>query len=147
MNLTSGIIEIDLHGLRTEEAVKRAKSEVNKASGSVYIIRLIHGYHGGTRIREAIEDEFSYGREEKVKKIRQGSNPGITEMVLREICAKCQKTRNLMNSLIYWIHPSMLSSLVGPEYLQRVGYPISGARTVCITGKIRSFQGTNRNIS
>ena len=63
MNLTSGIIEIDLHGLRTEEAVKRAKSEVNKASGSVYIIRLIHGYHGGTRIREAIEDEFSYGRD------------------------------------------------------------------------------------
>ena len=60
MNLTSGIIEVDLHGLRVEEAVKRAKSEVNKASGSVYIIRLIHGYHGGTRIREAIEDEFSY---------------------------------------------------------------------------------------
>ncbi len=85
MNLTSGIIEVDLHGLRAEEAVKRAKSEVNKASGSVYIIRLIHGYHGGTRIREAIEDEFSYGREEKVKKIRQGSNPGITELVLREI--------------------------------------------------------------
>ena len=60
MNLTSGIIEVDLHVLRAEEAVKRAKSEVNKASGSVYIIRLIHGYHGGTRIREAIEDEFSY---------------------------------------------------------------------------------------
>ncbi len=52
MNLTSGTIEADLHGLRTEEAVKRAKSEVNKASGSVCIIRLIHGYHGGARIRE-----------------------------------------------------------------------------------------------
>ncbi len=78
MNLTSGIIEIDLHGMRTEDAVRKAKSEVIKATGSVYIIRLIHGYHGGTRIREAIEDEFSYGREEKVKRIRQGSNPGIT---------------------------------------------------------------------
>ena len=33
----------------------------------------------------SIEDEFSYGREEKVKKIRQGANPGITELVLREI--------------------------------------------------------------
>ena len=84
MNLTSGIIEIDLHDMRTEDAVRKAKSEVNKASGSVYIIRLIHGYHGGTRIREAIEDEFSYGREEKVKRIRQGSNPGITELILRE---------------------------------------------------------------
>ncbi len=85
MQLTSGIIEVDLHGLRVEEAVKRANDEVNKASGSVYIIRLIHGYHGGTRIREAIEDEFSYGRVPKVKKIRPGSNPGITELILREI--------------------------------------------------------------
>ncbi len=84
MNLTSGIIVIDLHGMRTEDAVRKAKSEVNKASGSVYIIRLIHGYHGGTRIREAIKDEFSYGREKKVKSIRQGSNPGITELILRE---------------------------------------------------------------
>ena len=83
MNLTSGIIEIDLHGLRGEEAIKKVKSEVRKASGSVYKIRLIHGYHGGTRIREAIEDEFSYGREEKVKSIVPGSNPGITERVLR----------------------------------------------------------------
>ncbi|MCR5234382.1 MAG: hypothetical protein K6E53_10810 [Lachnospiraceae bacterium] len=70
--------------MRTEDAVRKAKSEVNKASGSVYIIRLIHGYHGGTRIREAIKDEFSYGREKKVKSIRQGSNPGITELILRE---------------------------------------------------------------
>ena len=85
MNITSGIIEVDLHGLRTEEALKRVKSEVSKASGSVYIIRLIHGFHGGTRIREAIEDEFSYGREGKVKKIRQGSNPGITELILRDL--------------------------------------------------------------
>ncbi len=83
MNLTSGIIEVDLHGLRVEEAVKKVKSEVRKASGSVYVIRLIHGYHGGTRIKEAIEDEFSYGRDDKVKSIRNGSNPGITELVLR----------------------------------------------------------------
>ncbi len=84
MELTSGIIEIDLHGLRAEEAVRKAEEAVNRASGSVYIIRLIHGYHGGTRIREAIEDEFSYGRVPKVRKIRPGSNPGITELILRE---------------------------------------------------------------
>ena len=34
MNLTSGIIEIDLHGLRVEEAVKKVKAEVGKAPGS-----------------------------------------------------------------------------------------------------------------
>ena len=32
-------------------------------------------------------------------------------------------------------------------YLQRAEFLISGARTACITGKIRSFQHTNRNIS
>ena len=83
MNLTAGIIEVDLHGMRVEEAIRKIKNEVNKASGSVYAIRLIHGYHGGTRIKEAIEDEFSYGRVGKVKSIRPGANPGITELVLR----------------------------------------------------------------
>lgn len=83
--MTSGVIEVDLHGLRVEEAIKKTESEVKKASSGVYTIRLIHGYHGGTRIRDAIEEEFSYGRNEKVKRIKQGSNPGITELVLREL--------------------------------------------------------------
>ena len=38
-----------------------------------------------TRIQKKYEVFLTYGREEKVKKIRQGSNPGITELVLREI--------------------------------------------------------------
>ena len=83
--LSSAVIEIDLHGLRVEEAVRKVRSEVSKASGSVYTIRVIHGYHGGTNIRSAIMDEFSYGRNDKVKKVRPGSNPGITELVLREL--------------------------------------------------------------
>ncbi|MCR5688484.1 MAG: Smr/MutS family protein [Lachnospiraceae bacterium] len=83
MELTPGIIEIDLHGLRVEEAVSKVKREVAKAPKSVYSIRLIHGYHGGTRIRDAIEDEFSYGRDSRVKSVRAGGNQGITELVLR----------------------------------------------------------------
>ncbi len=47
MNLTSGIIEVDLHGLRAKEAVKRAKSEVNKASGAV----LYHPSHTWLSLR------------------------------------------------------------------------------------------------
>ena len=85
MEITSGIIEIDLHGLRTEEAIATVKNTVAKANSSVYIIRVIHGYHGGTRIRQAIEDEFGYERDSKVKQVRQGTNPGITELVLRRI--------------------------------------------------------------
>ena len=83
--LSSAVIEIDLHGLRTDEAMHKVKNEVNKAPRSVYTIRVIHGYHGGTSIRSAIMDEFSYGRNDKVIRVKPGSNPGITELVLREL--------------------------------------------------------------
>ena len=83
--LSSAVIEIDLHGFRTDEAIRKVKNEVNKAQHSVYTIRVIHGYHGGTSIRSAIMDEFSYGRCDKVIRVKPGSNPGITELVLREL--------------------------------------------------------------
>lgn len=79
-----GIIELDVHGMTAEEAVNAALKAVHKANSGVYRIRVIHGYHGGTRIRSAIQDEFSYGRDPKVKKVQMGENPGITELILRE---------------------------------------------------------------
>ena len=83
--LSAAVIELDLHGLRVEDAIRKVRSEVSKAPASVYTIRVIHGYHGGTGIKSAIMDEFSYGRCDKVKKVRPGNNPGITELVLREL--------------------------------------------------------------
>lgn len=82
--MTSGIIEIDVHGMKVEEAIAKIVNLVQKAGTSTYRIRVIHGYHGGTRIRNGIQEEFSYGRETKVKRIVGGQNPGITELVLRE---------------------------------------------------------------
>lgn len=84
MNISPGILEIDLHGLNVEDAIKKVNSTVNKADKSVYIVRVIHGYRSGTRIKEAIVDDFSYGRNPKVKSIRPGKNQGITELVLRD---------------------------------------------------------------
>jgi len=84
MALSSGIIEIDLHGLRTEEAKNKIDSALKGASRSVYRIRLIHGFHGGTSLRSMIEEEYSYGREPKVIRITPGDNPGITDLILRE---------------------------------------------------------------
>ena len=82
--MTNGIIELDVHGMSTEEAVQAAMKAVHQAGTSVYRIRIIHGYHGGTRICSAIREEFSYGREPRVKRIEMGRNQGITELVLRE---------------------------------------------------------------
>ena len=80
----SGIIEINVHGKNVEEALNEIKRYLDKAGAGTYRIRVIHGYHGGTRIRDGIWDEFSYGREPKVKRITMGDNPGITELILRE---------------------------------------------------------------
>ena len=82
--MAAGIVEINVHGMNVEEAVEAAASQVRHAGSSVYRIRIVHGYHGGTRIRSGIRDEFSYGREPKVKRIEMGQNPGITELILRE---------------------------------------------------------------
>ncbi len=83
--MVSGIIEIDVHGLNVEEAVAKVAAAVQAAGNSTYRIRVIHGYHGGTRIRSGIREEFSYGREPRVKRIEMGSNQGITELILREL--------------------------------------------------------------
>ena len=82
--MLNGIIEIDVHGKNVESAIEEIRKHLNNVRPSVYRIRIIHGYHGGTRIREGIRDEFSYGREPKVKRITMGDNQGITELVLRE---------------------------------------------------------------
>ena len=86
--MLSGIIEIDVHGKNVEEAFKEIRKQLNRASASVYRIRVIHGYHGGTRIRDGIREEFGYEREPKIKRITMGDNPGITELVLRELSGK-----------------------------------------------------------
>jgi hypothetical protein len=84
MAIQTGIIEIDLHGLRTEQAKAKIDAAVRNASPSVYRIRLIHGYHGGTAIRDMIEEEYGYGREPKVVRMEPGANQGTTELILRE---------------------------------------------------------------
>ena len=78
------IIEIDVHGCDVSEAIRRIRREVNRADRAVYRIRVIHGYHGGNRIKNAIRDEFYYLKDAKVKNVVAGSNQGITELVLRE---------------------------------------------------------------
>lgn len=60
--MNSPIIEFDVHGMRT----RGGSCGYPETSGSgqfcgVFKIRVIHGYNGGTRIRSAIREEFSYG--------------------------------------------------------------------------------------
>lgn len=83
--MRGGIIEIDLHGMNCEQARKEIDAQVEKAASNVYRIRLIHGYRGGTQLRSMIQEEYSFGRNTKIKRMEQGWNPGITELVIREL--------------------------------------------------------------
>lgn len=82
-NPMSPILEIDVHGLTVDAAIQKIDKLVQSADNTVYRVRVIHGFNGGTRIRDAIRREFGYGLEPKVKQITEGSNPGITELVLK----------------------------------------------------------------
>lgn len=83
--MNAGIIEIDLHGMNCYQAKVRIDSYLKKANSSVYYIRLIHGYNSGNDLKNMIADKYGCGRHTKVIRIKNGSNPGITDLVLREL--------------------------------------------------------------
>ena len=83
MGITQAIIEIDIHGLRAYQASVRIASALRGASSGVYIIRIIHGYNRGTKLKEMIYS--AYSNHPKVIEIRQGVNPGITELFLKKL--------------------------------------------------------------
>ena len=76
-------VQIDLHGLRQEEAIKVINKAIAAADSTTYQIQLIHGYNRGTSLRSMIYEEYRY--EPKVKRIIPGDNPGITVLVMREL--------------------------------------------------------------
>lgn len=81
--MVGGIIELDLHGMNTYQAQIAIDSRLKRAKGGVYRIRLIHGYHGGTALRDFIRK--TYRSHPKVIRIELGINPGETDLVLREL--------------------------------------------------------------
>jgi len=83
--IQSGIIELDLHNMNVEQAKNAIDKKLLSASKSLYKIRLIHGFNGGTAISQMIREEYSYGRHDKVIRITAGTNRGITELILREL--------------------------------------------------------------
>ena len=77
-------IKIDLHGMTQDQAIKVIDSAIASAGPFVYHLQLIHGFHRGTSLRTMIQDWYRY--DPKVKRIMPGDNPGITVLVLKELC-------------------------------------------------------------
>ena len=80
--MTPGILELDLHGKNTYQAKVALEAALRRAGAGTYRIRIIHGYHGGTVLRDMVLRE--YGAHPRVKRVEGGFDPGITDLVLRE---------------------------------------------------------------
>lgn len=79
--MAEAIKKIDLHGLtiyQTEIAIEDALRQ----SWGVYIIRLIHGYHGGTALRDFIYK--TYEKDPRILRLERIS-PGTTDLHLKEL--------------------------------------------------------------
>lgn len=77
-----GCVELDVHGMTQAQAEIAIEAKLKRAGG-VYRIRVIHGYHGGTVLRDAVRAH--YAKHPKVKRIELGLNPGETDLILREL--------------------------------------------------------------
>ena len=80
--MQSGKLRLDLHGMTCYQAQVAIDAALRRAGGSVYRLELVHGYHGGSAIRDMIRR--TYTRHPKVLRLELGLNPGVTELVLRE---------------------------------------------------------------
>lgn len=79
--MNESIIELDVHGMTLYQARTAIDAKLRRAAG-VYRIRVIHGFHGGTVLRDGIRKH--YASDPRVKRIEIGLNAGETDLVLRE---------------------------------------------------------------
>lgn len=81
--MNAGIIEIDIHGMNCTQAQVAIDAKLRRADSSVYRVRVIHGYRGGTALKTMVREK--YASHPKVKRIEIGLNQGETDLVLREL--------------------------------------------------------------
>ena len=75
--------ELDIHNMNKTQAIAAIDAKLRRAGGEVYRLRIIHGYHGGTVLRDTVRKH--YKDHPKGRRIELGLNPGETELVLREL--------------------------------------------------------------
>ena len=80
---SGGFMEIDVHNMTRTQAITAIDARLRRADASVYRLRIIHGFHGGTVLRDAVRAH--YKGHPKIKRIEVGLNQGVTDLVLREL--------------------------------------------------------------
>ena len=78
----SAFVELDVHNMTKTQAVTALDAALRRAGPGVYRLKVIHGYHGGTVLRDGIRRR--YAANAKVRRIELGLNQGETDLILRE---------------------------------------------------------------
>ena len=81
--MTGAFQEVDVHGMNRTQAFAAIDAKLRRAGGTVYTLRVVHGYHGGNVLRDAIREH--YRNNPKVVRIELGLNPGETDLILRHL--------------------------------------------------------------
>lgn len=76
------IVEIDLHGRNTYQARIALDAALRRARPGTMRIRAIHGFHGGSALRDMIRAE--YADHPKVRRLETRLGDGVTDLVLCE---------------------------------------------------------------
>lgn len=79
--MNAGTLTVDLHGKNTYQAKVTVDALLRRARPGTYRIRLVHGCHSGTALRNFIQAEYAH--HPKVKRLLSPDG-GATELVLRE---------------------------------------------------------------
>ena len=75
--------ELDVHQLTRTQAIAAIDAVLRRTKGEVYRLTVIHGYHGGTVLRDAVRAH--YRSHPKVLRVELGLNPGETDLILKEL--------------------------------------------------------------
>lgn len=80
--MTAGVWELDLHGKNEYQARVAIDAALRRVRGGTYRLRCIHGFHGGTALRDMVRRE--YAGHPQVLRLETKLGPGVTDLVLRE---------------------------------------------------------------
>lgn len=80
--MEAGVETLDLHGRTVYQARVALDARLRRAGAGTYRLRVLHGCHGGTALREMIWAE--YAGHPRVRRLVLSPDGGATELVLRE---------------------------------------------------------------
>lgn len=82
-SIRTGIDELDIHGMTQYQAKVAIDSRLKRISSGTYRLRIVHGYHGGTALRDMVRS--TYRNHPKVLRVEAGLNQGETDLVFRDL--------------------------------------------------------------